>query len=260
MLGSGSLVVKLATAIIAILMSAAALATVLNLMKFSKIIEDQEARLYSFVVADISDTLERALALGLPLEVLSNAQQVIDRRRVDDTAVVRVSVVDAKGLIVFDTDRAQISQKADRGWGMPAAGQTAWRGSTAAVFLVSTPIVNTFGQAVGWVVLAYERAVVTRKAVSILHSMLSASLIAISAGSVLAILGVWLLARRLRALWVSAEQQLSQAQLDTPVSAEEPSKPPGDEIAVASFVRRSQSSLRALKAGEKYVETLLVQP
>jgi hypothetical protein len=260
MLGSGSLVVKLATAIIAILMSAATLATVLNLMKFTKIIEDQEARLYSFVVADISDTLERALALGLPLEVLSNAQQVIDRRRVDDPAVVRVSVVDAKGLIVFDTDRAQIAQKGDPAWGQPAAGQAAWRGSNAAQFLVSAPIVNTFGQAVGWVVLAYERSVVTGKAVSILHSMLSASLIAIGVGSVLAVLGVWLLARRLRALWVRAEQQLVQAQLDAPPPDDEPRQAPADEIAVASFVRRSQSSLRALRAGEKYVETLLVQP
>lgn len=258
MFGSGSLVVRLSVAIVAILMSAAALATTLNLMKFTKIIEDQEARLYSFVVADISDTIERALALGLPLEVLSNAQQVIDRRRVDDPAVMRVSIVDTQSKIVFDTDRARISSRAEASWGTPAAGQPSWRGSGDTAFLVSTPIVNTFGQAVGWVVLAYDKAVVTRKVVSILYSMLSAGLAAIAGGAALAILGVWLLARRLRSLWTQAEKELVEAQNDALLPAAPPAAR-GDEIAVASLVRRSQGSLRALKAGERYVETLLVE-
>jgi NADH:ubiquinone oxidoreductase subunit K len=257
MIGSGSLTVRLSTAIVAILMSAALIAAALNFLKFSRTIEEQETRLYSFVVTDIADTLERALALGVPLSILSNAQQVIDRRKVQDPTIVRISVTASGGRrILFDTDRTEIGRRIPAEWSAPTAETPTWRATAADRFLVGARIVNTFGQTVGWVVLGYDRGVVVRKTTSILHSMLQASLVAIGLGSVIAIGAVWALCIRMRRLWADIGGMLESAQAH---DGAVPREAEPDRLGGLAFANATQTALARLTAAEREVENALVE-
>src|SRR5205085_679929 len=119
-------------------------------------------------------------------------------------------------------------------------------------------IENTFGQTVGAVVLGYDRSVVVRKTISILHSMLQASLVAIGLGSLVAIGCVWMLCWRMGRVWARVGGLLEAAQTSNaePVAT---AAEVNDQLGGLAFARATHTVLVRLGAAEKDVESALVE-
>lgn len=197
MIGS-SLTVRLSAAIVGIVISAALLTVALNYLKFQSLLENHSAGIYQFVVSDLRSTVEAGIDLGLPLNVLTNIQTVIDRRNAQDKAILRIAVFNEFGRIIFDTDRSRIGEAIPPAWRPAHAVSEGWRFSRGEAWIAGAPIVNNFEKEVGGIVLRYDPNVVGRKTTSILVAMTSEAVLVNGIGSLLAILGVWLLVRRAR--------------------------------------------------------------
>ncbi len=190
-----SLTVRLSAAIVGIVISAALFTIALNYLKLKNQLENHSAGIYQFVVTDLRSAVEGGIDLGVPLNVLTNIQTVIDRRNAQDKAILRIAVFNESGRIIFDTDRSRIGEAIPPAWRAAPAGAENWRYNRGDEWIAGAPIVNNFEKQVGGIVLRYDPDVVGRKTTSILLAMTSEAVIVNGIGALLAILGVLLLVR-----------------------------------------------------------------
>ncbi len=206
-----SLTVRLSAAIVAIVFSAATLTAALNYLKFQNLLESHSAGIYQFVVSDLRATVEAGIDLGLPLNGLTNIQALIDRRNAQDKVILRIAVFNESGRIIFDTDRSRIGEAIPPAWRPAHAVSKGWRFSRGEEWIAGAPIVNNFEKEVGGIVLRYDPEVVGRKTTSILLAMISEAVVINGIGSLLAILGVWLLVRRARRALADSVRAIADA-------------------------------------------------
>jgi hypothetical protein len=172
-----------------VLALAAATTAMLNVLKFEQIIEGFEQSRYSFVARDIEGALEQNLNLGLPLDQIENAQELIERQLGLDSDLTSIAIFDPDGAILYQISRLpEGSAQALLGDGAKASGIRDER-------FVSSPIANDFGQVVGGVIVRYSGSAVARREERVLHTMAIATLSAAIAGGII----LWLGASRLLA-------------------------------------------------------------
>lgn len=206
-----SLTVRLSAAIVGIVIAAAILTVTLNYLKFRSLLENHSAGIYQFVVSDLRSTVEAGIDLGVPLNVLTNIQTVIDRRNAQDKTILRIAVFNQSGRIIFDTDRSRIGEAIPPAWRPAHAVSEGWRFSRGEEWIAGAPVVNNFQKEVGGIVLRYDPDVVGRKTTSILVAMTSEAVLVNGIGSLLAILGVWLLVRRTRRALADSVRAIADA-------------------------------------------------
>ena len=249
-----SLTVRLSATIVAIVFSTAIVTVALNYLKFQNLLEDYSAGIYQFVVSDLRSTVESGIDLGLPLNVLTNIQTVIDRRNAQDKAILRIAVFNESGRIIFDTDRSKIGEATPPAWRPGHAGAGGWRFSRGGEWIARAPIVNNFEQEVGGIVLRYDPDVVGRKTTSILVAMTSEAVVVNGIGSLLAILGVWLLVKRTRRALADSVRAIADASARGPrdgtaVNGHAAQTERADELAPVA-----QRVLARLSRGERLLE------
>ncbi|OHC82643.1 MAG: hypothetical protein A3G73_01630 [Rhodospirillales bacterium RIFCSPLOWO2_12_FULL_67_15] len=206
-----SLTVRLSATIVGIVIAAAILTVTLNYLKFRSLLENHSAGIYQFVVSDLRSTVEAGIDLGVPLNVLTNIQTVIDRRNAQDKTILRIAVFNQSGRIIFDTDRSRIGEAIPPAWRPAHAVSEGWRFSRGEEWIAGAPIVNNFQKEIGGIVLRYDPDVVGRKTTSILVAMTSEAVLVNGIGSLLAILGVWLLVRRTRRALADSVRAIADA-------------------------------------------------
>lgn len=211
-----SLTVRLSATLVGIVISAAILTVALNYLKFRSLLENHSAGIYQFVVSDVRSTVEAGIDLGVSLNVLTNIQTVIDRRNAQDKTILRIAVFNESGRIIFDTDRSRIGEAIPPAWRPAHAISEGWRFSRGDEWIAGAPIVNNFEKEVGGIILRYDPDVVGRKTTSILVAMTSEAVVVNGIGSVLAILGVWLLVRRTRRALADSVRAIADASAPGP--------------------------------------------
>ena len=206
-----SLTGRLSATFVGIVFSTAIVTVALNYLKFQNLLEDYSANIYQFVVSDVRSTVEAGIDLGLPLNVLTNIQTVIDRREAQDRTILRIAVFNESGRIIFDTDRARIGETIPLAWRPAHAVSKGWRFSRGEEWIAGAPVVNNFEKEVGGIVLRYDPEVVGRKTTSILLAMTSEAVVVNGIGALLAILGVWLLVKRTRRALANSVRAIADA-------------------------------------------------
>ena len=178
--------------------------------------------------------------VGVPLNVLTNIQALIDRRNAQDKAILRIAVFNESGRILFDIDRSRIGEAIPPAWRTAHAASEGWRFSHGGEWIAGAPIVNNFEKEVGGIVLRYDPDVVGRKTTSILLAMTSEAVLVNGTGSLLAILGVWLLVRRTRRALADSVRAIAEA-----------SAPRGDVAAVDEPAPRSERASELEPVGQR---------
>lgn len=130
-------VLRIGAVITLIIALALGAATALTLANFSRALSDAVESRFQVLAAELRDSIETGLNLGLPLEKLNNVQQIIEERAARDDSIASIEVRDAEGRVLFGAD----------GGASDLAGDA--RGTVAA------PLMNSFGQQVGRVELVY---------------------------------------------------------------------------------------------------------
>ena len=106
--------------------------------------------------ADLSNVIEDDLELGIPLSALSNTQQLIERALRANTTISDVSVLDDKGVILFDTEPLRIGQQAPLVWRAHRGSRTVWSEQLKEELLAGDLIRDSYRQPIGAVIVKYS--------------------------------------------------------------------------------------------------------
>lgn len=112
------------------------------------------------IAADVTETIQSSVDLGLGLSALPQIQRRIERVRQINHGISAVTVYVIGGVVQFSTDRATIGELIPREWLAPD-GQlrsTAWSAEIDQEILVGSPVINSFHQPVAGVVLRVSAA------------------------------------------------------------------------------------------------------
>ena len=162
MLGS-SFFSRIVFTVSAILVFICLFVATLNYFKFERLLLAQQSRVMRVTAHDLAETLERSINLGVRLMNVADAQALLDRNWTGNRGISRLSVVDSQGIILFDTNRAQIGQKTVEDLRAFGATQSAETIRALDLFWVASPIINSFGQTEGVLFLAFDRGILASR-------------------------------------------------------------------------------------------------
>jgi hypothetical protein len=182
-----------------------------------QVTESLEASRYDFVARDIKHTLEKTLTLGLPLDQIENADDILARQALLDPAITRIETFAADGTVLSATISVDRRFAEHLLQGGSAEGNSS--GPAPPQTFNSRPIVNDFGQAVGGVVVHRSQALAQARNEAILRTLMVAATGATLAGVCIVALGSSRLSRdvrdRLRATAAALRAALRGARLES---------------------------------------------
>lgn len=199
-----------------ILLTAAALALILLVTAMTRVLERGEADLVNaqigFVLADLDQTIERNLSLGLPLSELQPIERILEQTVANNSELLAVEVLSPTGTALYSTDRGAVGESIPPAWQRAINDRSPgrpWRVDHLETVVIGTSIENDFGQTAGWITLILDDSVqppaghllpgiLLRAGPSLLAGLALALLLAIAMGTGLA--------RRFRRLARQVEQ------------------------------------------------------
>ena len=194
------LAVRLATMMIAIVIAASILTVTMDALKFRHVLRAQEELVYGFVAADLGETIEGGMNLGLPLAALASTEQLLQRRRAAEHGVVGITVFDVAAIVRFDTDRFRVGAPLPLEWAPPSPSAATWRGDLPGAGMVAARVENNFGQPAGGVVVRYDLTPLETRMTAILLDMVRMALAMAVASALAASVAAPMLTRGYR-LW-----------------------------------------------------------
>jgi hypothetical protein len=222
MLGGNSLTIRISFSLAAILIVAALLTAGLNYFKFDRALRDVQSGRYAFVVGDLRGTIEQSVNLGLPVAGLRNLQLLIERRKAQDPSIAEIAVFDGSGEVLFDTARGRAGMRVPPNWLAGAKSAQDFRLEDRDAGIVGARLTNSFGEAIGGIVLRYQRDGAEGKTTSALFALARATLIAAGMAVALCLAGsIWIM-RGLRHRLDSISAALDEAVADANDAAQMP--------------------------------------
>ena len=136
---------RLAILITLVLLTAVLITARLNYAKFSQVTEELDSSRYAFLAEDLKGALEASLDLGLALEQIQKAQELVDRQRARYPESLAITFFDYRGNVLFNCGLARRDVRSE----------LQRREAIAAVLdgdrIAATTLVNPFGAVVGGV-------------------------------------------------------------------------------------------------------------
>ncbi|MBR9971265.1 hypothetical protein [Magnetospirillum sulfuroxidans] len=162
---SWSLARKVSAALIAILVSTMMVMSLFGFFKFEEVMSSLVRSRYSFVAFTIKKKVEDSLNLGFALRQLRQVQETIELEKARDEQIQGIEIYDARGEILFNSDRGRIGASVPETWLDPL---TATSSQPFALMdedsnVVGLPLVNNLGKVEGAVVLLYPSGYVERE-------------------------------------------------------------------------------------------------
>ncbi|MFD2233865.1 hypothetical protein, partial [Phaeospirillum tilakii] len=107
----------------------------------------------------LKEPLEAAISLGLPLDQLPRAQDLLEREQAR-SGTLSIELFDPQGRVVFGTDRSFLGDLVAQRWlGLAAAaGTRPWQAEEDGSGVVGLPLLNGFGVPVGQLAVRYGTA------------------------------------------------------------------------------------------------------
>lgn len=190
--------VKIAVYMVGIIAFALLLLTYLTNAKFRSLQEEVERSRFLALALDVKGTAERGLALGLGLEQMGNLAAVLARIDEDHPEILSLRVLDDQGDELFAAGRPLEPAATEAGLRHlrgPGAEPVLRDASGESAFGFMIPLVNTFGQVAGVVVLHYDRAPAAAAARQVTLEQLRAAGLALLLGGLVALVAATLYLR-----------------------------------------------------------------
>ncbi|OAN43038.1 hypothetical protein A6A04_10105 [Paramagnetospirillum marisnigri] len=239
-----SLVRKVSLALVSILLSTLLLAGFFAYYKFESVYSSLVQSRYSFVVFTIKKRVEDNLNLGLALRQLRQVQDILEREKMRDAQVIAVEIFDARGEVLFDTDRGAIGSRvaANLVEALKGAPGQPFGATDEDALIVGLPLVNNLGKVEGGVVLRYPAVYVNYGVSGLLLELSKGILRNLVVFSILAVAGLYLLFGRVGRRLDAMERSLNTVMTNGgPAVVDRP----GDafEERFADFVAKSREAV-----------------
>lgn len=156
---------KVSATLIAILLFTMMVTALVGYDRFADEMSSLVRSRYSFVAFTIKKKVEDSLNLGFALRQLRQVQDTLELEKVRDDQILGLQVFDARGEVLFDSDRGQIGSTVPESWvaALAQAGGQPFAPADADANVVALPLVNTLGKLEGGVVLLYPAGYVERE-------------------------------------------------------------------------------------------------
>jgi hypothetical protein len=240
--------VRLGVPIALIIALAIGLISFLNYYNYERAYRQLNVSRITVVARDLRQAIEAGLNVGLSPRNNTQLDGALAIAK-DNTAGLRFAVViDEKANRTVEVGEAAPEQD----WSKRLQGignELSWIGESRDTYQVGLPFRNSFGVMVGAVILGYDKAAIDRANAAMRLALLVDWLSAVAVLTILALLGVRMVTRRLESELTQAEAALDRAQ---PGAAAPELRLPllGDEIerGIPAFIRQTQAA-QALLAG-----------
>lgn len=195
-----------------------------------------------FVLTQLRQSIEASVSLGLPLQDIRVAQDLIERARAAHREILAIEVYSVSGVAVFNTDRGALGEAISETWreAIDRSGGR-WRAEEVGALVIGEPVLNDFGEPVGGIAVTVSLAERDAHASEVRATLVPTGLVAsLVAGAIVGGLGyavLWWAGRDFRA--VAAALQAER---------------PSDRTAAPVLVREAIAARRHIegKAGDLY--------
>lgn len=233
---------RLGVPIALIIALAIGLISFLNYYNYERTYRQLNVSRITVVARDLRQAIEAGLNVGLSPRNNTQLDGALAIAK-DKTAGLRFAVViDEKANRTVEVGEAAPEQdwlKRLQGIG----NELSWIGESRDTYQVGLPFRNSFGVMVGAVILGYDKAAIDRANAAMRFALLVDWLAAVAVLTILALLGVRMVTRRLESELTQAEAALDRAQ---PGAATPELRLPllGDEIerGIPAFIRQTQAA------------------
>lgn len=190
---------------------AVGMASLLNYFKLESAVKKLQRSRMAMVAGEVSDAMQRNLELGAALAESASLQQLIDRDREADAAIVAIEVFDERGRVLFSTERARAGLQIPDSWisaaSRPVAG--AWFVTEPQAFVTGLAVTNSFNVPVGGVSVRYQRAGLDASLAATRVYLAEVAAAVLFCGVALTLFGLWALLARVRRDFSVAADALS---------------------------------------------------
>ena len=196
------LTIKTGLTIVAILLFAVVVTSLLNYYKYQSTLADLVRSRVVVIGLDLKNTVEASVGLGIPLKQTENIQEIIDRAKAADEQILSVGVFETSatgGTRLFHTNKAGIGKAVPESWLMAVAEaeNAVWSVDGKEALVSGFSLVNNFDKTIGAVVMRYSRAYQTAKVEAMFEELGKTTLIVFMIATVLTFLGVFLFFRQI---------------------------------------------------------------
>ena len=107
---------KIAGALLLVLIAALTTTATLGYFIYERTLAGLVSSRFEFIARELGGKIEAGLDLGLPLGELENMNELLRQQLLTDDALVGLTIKNAKGVVLFDTDPSRIGSKAPEPW------------------------------------------------------------------------------------------------------------------------------------------------
>jgi hypothetical protein len=181
---------KVTAALLVVLVTALMTTAILAYFIYERTLSGLVTSRFEFVAKELKRKIEDGLDLGLPIGELENVNELLRQQISTDDALLDLTIQNAKGAVLFDTDSARIGITVDRRW-LPDIEQSDQDSSRTYLTNseIRVPLVNSFGKVVGGLVVTYSQAYYDKKRAQAIGSIVETTTIVLLVGSFIGLAG-----------------------------------------------------------------------
>jgi hypothetical protein len=249
---------KVSAALAAILLSTMVLTAVFGYQKFHGEMSAQVGSRYSFVVFTIKKNVEDRLSLGLALRQLRQMQDIVEREKVGDPNILGIEIYDARGEILFNTDRGGIGGSVPPDWltVLGGAANQPFSLTDEDNLVVGLPLVNTLGKVEGAVALRYPTAYLENELGDLLLSLAIKWLAVLAVFTVIAVVGALVMFRSVGSKLGAMERALGKVLAEGGEAVPDTASDDPFEARFAEFAAKSREAIDHMRGATEEVERL----
>jgi hypothetical protein len=188
---------KILVALLMVLITALTTTATLGYFIYERTLSGLVTSRFEFIAMELKRKVEAGLDLGLPLGELENVNDLLRQEIFTDKALVRLSIENARGIILFDTDTSRIG-KSSSPW-LDSSVQAGPKRSDMLVRepKIGVPLVNNFGKVVGGLLVDYSKDYYDSKRAGTIRNVAEATLLVLLLSVFIGTCGVLAISRRL---------------------------------------------------------------
>jgi sensor histidine kinase regulating citrate/malate metabolism len=136
--------------------------------------------------ADLRAAIEENLRLGIPLETLGSAQQLVERTLRAGQEISDIAIVDPHGTILFDSEPLRVGTTAPAGWEAPETSETRWTSRWEGELLGAAMITDSDQRQAGTVVVVVGTGAIEARLAGAMLKMARAGVLLLLIGTLTA--------------------------------------------------------------------------
>lgn len=199
---------KIAAALLMVLTTAVMTTAILAFFIYERTLSGVVQSRFQFIAVELKKQIESGLDLGLPLGELENMNALLRRHLSSDDALVSLCIVNAKGVVLFDTKPEHTGRQIPVPWLQSSGPNPRETAIALDKNSLALPILTNYGKVVGGLVLTYSQDLYTEKKSRTARELAESTFIVLLISGAVGFFGVFAIGQPLEFAVVRLETRL----------------------------------------------------